>query len=282
MYKIGEFARLAQISIRVLRHYDEIGLLVPACVDRSTGYRYYAVDQLQRLHRILALKDLGLSLDQILYLLDEALTADEIRGMLLLKRAELRQRVADEQIRLARVEQRLKRMDEEGALPETDVVLKSVPPLHVISVHRALPRNQNPAALFEEASAALRACHLRERVELLLGIYHNTYLSYRRPDVQVKRYLFEAVYVIDPDVTQGVTLASGSRMRVRDIPGFDVVASAVHRGPDHVRHLAHQFVRRWVEAHGYRLAGAGREVYLYRDETNCEDHVTEVQYPLET
>ncbi|MBE9472709.1 MAG: MerR family transcriptional regulator, partial [Chloroflexi bacterium] len=70
MFKIGDFSRISQVSVKTLRYYDEIGLLKPAHVDRFTGYRYYSVDQSPRLNRILALKDLGLSLEQIARLLD--------------------------------------------------------------------------------------------------------------------------------------------------------------------------------------------------------------------
>ena len=81
MFKIGDFSKLIQVSVKKLRYYDEIGLLKPVQVDRFTGYRYYSFEQLPRLNRILALKDLGLSLEQIVQLLNEAVPANTIRGM---------------------------------------------------------------------------------------------------------------------------------------------------------------------------------------------------------
>ncbi|MCK4450116.1 MAG: MerR family transcriptional regulator, partial [Anaerolineae bacterium] len=102
MFKIGDFSRISQVSVKTLRYYDEIGLLKPAHVDRFIGYRYYSVDQLGRLHRILALKGLGLSLEQVTRLLDDHLTSEQIRGMLRMKRAEMQQRVEEERERLAR------------------------------------------------------------------------------------------------------------------------------------------------------------------------------------
>ena len=89
MIKIGDFARLCQISVVTLRHYDDVGLIKPVQVDPFTGYRYYAVGQLPRLNRILALKDLGFSLEQIATVLAEDLNPDQLRGMLMLKRAEV-------------------------------------------------------------------------------------------------------------------------------------------------------------------------------------------------
>src|SRR5512140_84267 len=100
MIKIGDFSKLAHVSVKTLHHYDELGLLTPAHVDRYSGYRYYALDQLAVLNRILALKDLGLSLDQITQLLHEDLSIAEMRGMLRLKQMELASQVAEEQAAL--------------------------------------------------------------------------------------------------------------------------------------------------------------------------------------
>src|SRR5438046_2580385 len=133
MFKIGDFSRLTKVSAKALRYYDELGLLRPACIDRFTGYRYYSAHQLPRLNRILALKDLGFSLDQIGTLLDEGLPAEQIRGMLKLKREEIRQLVAEEQARLARVEARLRQIEQEDAMPEHEVILKRLEPMTVAS-----------------------------------------------------------------------------------------------------------------------------------------------------
>jgi DNA-binding transcriptional MerR regulator len=91
MLKIGDFARLGQVTVKTLHHYDDLGLLRPAHIDASTSYRYYLLEQLPRLHRIMALKELGLSLEQIGLLLDEEVPTEQIRGMLRLKRAEIQQ-----------------------------------------------------------------------------------------------------------------------------------------------------------------------------------------------
>ena len=89
MLKIGEFSKLAQVSPKALRIYDERGLLRPAWIDRFSGYRYYAPEQLARLHSILALKDLGFSLDQIGELLDGGLGADELGRLMRERQREL-------------------------------------------------------------------------------------------------------------------------------------------------------------------------------------------------
>src|SRR5579862_8956297 len=93
MFKIGDFSKLSQVSMKTLRFYDQLGLLKPTHVDDFTGYRYYTADQLPRLNRILAFKDLGFTLEQIGPLLEEGIPAAQIRGMLRLKQAEIQQRM---------------------------------------------------------------------------------------------------------------------------------------------------------------------------------------------
>ena len=93
MLNIGEFARLGQVSPRMLRHYDELGLLDPALVDPDSGYRLYSVRQLSQLHRVVALRDMGFTLEQIREILAENLPVDQLRGMLRLRRAQLAQNV---------------------------------------------------------------------------------------------------------------------------------------------------------------------------------------------
>src|ERR1041384_8327488 len=107
MFKIGEFSKLVQVSVPTLRYYDQVGLLKPVKVDNLTGYRYYSASQLPRLHRILALKGLGFSLEQIGAVLDEGLTPEQIRGMLRLRHAQLSQHLAEMQGQLVDVGMRL-------------------------------------------------------------------------------------------------------------------------------------------------------------------------------
>ncbi len=89
MFSIGDFAKHGRVSVRMLRHYDAIGLLRPAHVDPYSSYRSYTAEQLARLNRVIALKDLGFTLTQVHEILDAEISADELRGMLRLRRAEL-------------------------------------------------------------------------------------------------------------------------------------------------------------------------------------------------
>ncbi|HEY4421340.1 MAG TPA: helix-turn-helix domain-containing protein [Pseudonocardia sp.] len=131
MFTIGDFAEYGRVSVRMLRHYDAIGLLRPAYVDPASSYRYYRSEQLTQLNRIVALKGLGFGLHQIGSIVHDAVSAEELRGMLRLRRAELETTVAEAAARLAMVEARLRTIESEDFVPTDAVVVKSLPALRV-------------------------------------------------------------------------------------------------------------------------------------------------------
>jgi DNA-binding transcriptional MerR regulator len=139
--KIGDFARLSQVSVVTLRYYDEMDLLKPVKVDSFTGYRFYSAEQLPLLNRILALKDLGFSLEQIRLMLADGLTLEQLRSMLTMQRNEVEKRLADERERLFRIEARLRQIELEDKMPKYDVVIKTVPAMLVAARRVTSPTN---------------------------------------------------------------------------------------------------------------------------------------------
>lgn len=138
MLKIGEFSQLSQVTVKTLHHYDEIDLLKPAHIDPFTNYRYYTLEQLPRVHRIMALKELGLSLEQISLMLNKEMPNEQIRGMLRLKQAEAKQHMREVRQQLSMIEFRLRMIEAETDFPELDVVVKPLEPIHCLSFF--LPR----------------------------------------------------------------------------------------------------------------------------------------------
>ena len=140
MIGIGAFAQLTGLTVRALRHYDELGLLTPERVDRTTGYRSYSAAQLARVHRLVALRDLGLSLPEVRKVLDAEVSTEELRGMLRLRQAEARTRITEETERLARVEARLAQLEKDNEMSDYEVVVKSVEPVRAAVRRYPVPR----------------------------------------------------------------------------------------------------------------------------------------------
>lgn len=269
MFKIGEFSKLSQVPVKTLRYYDEIGLLKPAEVDRFTSYRYYSADQLPRLNRILALKDLGLSLAQVAQLLDGDLPPQQIRGMLRLKQVEAHQRVEEQQARLARVEWRLKQIEQEGVMSTQEVVLKGVPAMMVASVRDIIPTYSDIGQLYGEVFAYLG----RHRVSPAgppLALYHED--EYRERDVDA-----------EAAVPVAGSLPSGDRVTVHELPPVEEMACIVHQGSYDTVGEGYTQLMAWIEAQGYRISGPNREVYVKGPGADHEpsDYVTEIQFPVE-
>ena len=268
MFKIGEFSRLSQVTVKALRYYDKIGLLKPADVDRFTSYRYYSASQLPRLNRILALKDLGLSLDQVAQLLESDLPPDQIRGMLRLKQVEIQQQVQEEQARLARVEQRLRRIEQEETMPTQEVVLKKIPSQAVASVRDTVPTS-GISQLFGELFAYLGQ-HRINPVGPSVGIYYDEEFREQEMDVEVA-------------VPVAGSVPGGDRVKSRELPAVEQVACIVHEGSYETIGGTYGQLMSWIEANGYRMCGPTREVYVKGPESGGDQsaYVTEIQLPVE-
>src|SRR3954468_15496352 len=138
MFRIGEFSRIARVSARLLRYYDELGLLRPGVVDAATGYRYYSSAQLQRLNRILVLRDLGLSLEQIGGVIDQEASADQLRAMLERRRADAERALAEEAARLKQIEARIAQLDAGRADDLDDVLIRAEPARRIVSMRHTV------------------------------------------------------------------------------------------------------------------------------------------------
>lgn len=270
MIKIGDFARLSQVSVVTLRHYDDIGLLKPVEVDRFTGYRYYSLAQLPRLNRILALKDLGFSLEQIAGVLESGLTPEQLRGMLILKRAEVEQQVAHELARLARIEARLRQIELEDKMPDYEVVLKTVPPILIASRTVTIPTNdQVPEYLgtaYRETWEHISK-HGAKAATYCLAVWHQPADVYANEEA-------EAAIPIDR------AIPSSDRVQVYELPQAQV-AAVVHHGEFENFQQGHVALLKWIEENGYRVVGHYRELYIKHDPDDTANSTTEIQYPVE-
>jgi effector-binding domain-containing protein len=268
MLRIGDFSKLSQVSVKTLRYYDEVGLLRPMQTDRFTSYRYYGVEQLPRLNRILALKDLGLSLEQIAHLLDENVSASELRGILRLKQDELRQQIDEQQSRLSRIEIRLKQIEQEAAMSMSpfDVVIKSIEPQTTLYIHETIPTYAGISQLFTRAFTQMGRLGLRPAGPPI-GLFYDT--EYREQDIDV-----------EVDIPVAATL-TGKEVALRQLPG-GLMACLVHRGSYDSLGPTYTALITWIESNAYRIVGPGREVYLRGSESgDPTTYVTELQFPVE-
>jgi DNA-binding transcriptional MerR regulator len=275
MLRIGPFAKACQVSERTLRFYEKEGLLRPARVDPENGYRYYDAGVLLRVHRILALRDLGLTLDEIRAVLNAGrATTHVLRGLLARKRVELEAFVRAEQERLCRVDARLSLLEQEGTMSGYEVVLKSVPATHVLGIRETIPNMEMLSEVLSRNFQTLIA-HGEANGATFTGpcfeVWHNEEgKPFTGKDMDVECCLPVAVPVPGSDA-----------VKVHELPGAETMACTVHHGPYNKLTEAHDAIHQWLRLNGYQITGADRCVYHeHHRNGDPDDNTAEIQYPV--
>ena len=247
MLKIGDFSKLSRVSIRMLRHYDEINLLKPIKIDEFTGYRYYNEEQLPVMARINALKDMGFSLAVIREILRCYNNKEELEQYLRVRYAELVEVSEQTAQRLRFLETAIERLRKDENM-NYNVVLKTLPERQVASVRKIIPRYEQEGMLwnilFQETShlnlVLAEPCYIS-------AIFHDK--EYKESDVEVEVQATvkenypnteNVVFKIEPEVTVASIIFKGSYEQFNDV---------------------YASLATWVEANGYAYCGPMFSIY---------------------
>jgi DNA-binding transcriptional MerR regulator len=277
MFSIGEFSKLGRVTVDTLRHYDALGLLKPVKVDPFTGYRYYSAKQLMLLNRIIALKEVGFSLEEIARILQDKLTSDQLRGMLKAQLIRAESEISSAQSRRERVMARLKYLNLEDNMPEYEITLKSVEKLTVAAIRETVPHigqmPQRCSELFDAIAQWMNANRLPFGPSLT--IYHNE--TYTRENIDT-----ECAFII-PDAVAAKAASSDRRIQVREIDALPLAASTIvtddfYKKVDGLK-PAYDAIAQWIDENNYHPVGNPRELF-YGSGSNG-DLTAEIQFPVE-
>ncbi len=263
---IGRFSRVTRLSIKALRHYDESGLLAPAWVDPTTGYRYYSYAQVTTAEVIRVLRSLEMPLDEI----HEVLAAgdrDVVSKVLDRHRARLEDSL-DRQTRMLAYLRRL--IDQEGSPMPYDITVKEVPAQHVA----VLRRHVTAQTISAEVGAGYAA--LGQAIGMSgAGFAGPPFLVMTQPvDTETAGDIELGFPTLAPFPGAG------------EITGEDwpagLVASTVHRGRYDESGPAYRALEAWVQEHGHTATAPVREVYLTSPEDTPDpaEYLTELQLPI--
>ena len=275
MLSIGDFARLAGVSVRMLRHYDALGLLRPARVDPVSGYRFYSAEQLDRANRLVALKDLGFTLEECGRLLADDVPAEQLRGMLRLRRAELGRQIEADRARLEQVERRLRMIEKEHTMsPSVTLDAFREQPLPAVRVVQRSSRvtegqqvGEVVGPLFGQVEEAVRGAHV-EPAGPSMGHY----------TMDRDAMVAAAAYPVGPEVGEAEASAAGLELAELDAQPRALVTTL--RGPLGGIGEAWQTLSREVESRGLSFAGPCREVYHVAELDDPDHWVIELQQPV--
>lgn len=274
MFRIGEFSRLGRVTIDTLRHYDALGLLKPAQVDPATGYRYYTAQQLHTLNQIIALKEVGFSLEEIARILRDQLTPEELRGMLKAQLVLTESAIESAQLRRERIQARLKYLNLEEDMPAYEVTLKPVDALTIAAIREIVPTFEQVAQrwgdMFQTIASWMTANGLPFGSAMTL--YHND--GYTRENIDT-----ECAFIVRDTAIDNVA-SPINPIHVRQTEAYPHVATTIVadwmvEGLD----AAYNAIGQWLGDHGYRIIGAPRELYYGSPEHG--DNTVEIQFPVE-
>lgn len=271
MYTIGEFAGIGRVSVRMLRHYDAIGLLPPRHVDGRTGYRRYAAAQVPHLLRLVELRDLGVGLDRIATVLsadDEAAAfAEVLRDRL----QEIEAEMAADAARVARIRRKLSQLEGDVSM-SVAVDYRALPSLTVYALSGPAP-GMGPE-------------HVTPVVGPLIERLDQALEAAGRPILEPSVFWYEP----HDDDTLGVTVSypagpdpqSGGGYDVVVLPEVPLAATTLHHGDMTGIGESWTALFERLTADGYRVAGPTREVYVEAvGHEPGPDWVTELQAPVE-
>ena len=268
MLKIGEFSKLSRISVRMLRHYDEIGLLKPAQVDRFTDYRYYREDQLPTAGRIAALKDMGFSLADIVKILEIYDDRKKLDGFFSARRKELEALSQETAHRLTLLDAARRRLRKEENM-RYNVTVKMIPARYAATVQMTLPRYEDEGMIWSTLVSETAPLKLMEADPCLCAV---TYLDGEYKEENVEMMAWKTVKGRYPDT---------EHVKFQTLPEV-TVASCTYQGSYTQIVDVYAAVIAWLEANGYEPAGPMFNIYHVspHETQNPEEFVTEICYPV--
>lgn len=271
MFKIGEFSKLTQVSIRMLRYYDDNGLLKPAQIDKFTGYRSYAVDQIPVLHRIIFLRDSGFQVSEIKAALknwDRDFIAAELR----IKQKEIQASIQEELERVAKIDAAINDLKKEQMAIHCNISLKKIPSYPALTLRKIIPNYFAEGDLWLELGTRMEQADIRlPQNTLNFAIYHD--IDYREADVDVE----VCAVIPEPSAYRNSEL-------FRETEEVETMACFMVYGPfENIGPAFESFARWLTDNDRYKMIGLNRQI-VHRGPWNEKDpaeYLTEIQIPVE-
>lgn len=269
MLKIGDFSKLSRISIRMLRHYDEIGLLKPQKVDNFTGYRYYDESQLLEAERIQCLRNMGFGLTVIGKILVQYQNGKEMIQFLSLQKQEMEQREAELSQKIRLIDSTLQWLRKDRKMTGYDVMLKTTPERYVASVRQVIPTYADEGTLWKVLMEETEPLKVQEdNLCYTAAIFHDAEYKEQNVDIEVQRSVLgkyeDTAHVV-----------------FKTVPPIQI-ASAVYKGSYEQIQEVNEAVARWIFDNGYEFDGLSFNIYHVspHETQNPDEYVTEICYPV--
>lgn len=263
LYKIGMFASMNHVTIKALRYYDDEDILKPKVIDTETNYRYYTLSQMGELHQILALKEMGLKIDEI----KAVISGLNEKNLLKQKRNQLMMQIADLTKLLAKVEQALDAPEKNFT---SHVLIKSLPEVIVASMTRRIDSYEDLFVMMPEMGQEM------EQLGCECAIPEYCFISYPEAGYKEECVLIEACEAVTElkDDTD--------KIEFKVIPAVRYAACIFHKGSYHTLSSSYASVLQYIEENGLLINGPIRENYIdgVWNKDSEDEWLTEIQIPV--
>lgn len=269
MIKIGDFSKLSRISIRMLRHYNEIGLLIPDNIDNFTNYRYYSEAQLPLANRISALKEMGFSLASITEILKEYNNSEALKKFLVLKHTEIKEQAENASRQVLLLETMINRLGKDSNIMTYNVLLKEMPERYVASVRKIIPNYECEGVLWKEYAEESKPLNVKPaNPENCIAIFHDP--AHVNEDVDVEIQMSVIGKYEDTE-----------NIKFKTVPPIQMVSVTFNGSYEQISAIS-ESVANWVASNNYEFDGAMFNIYHVSPghDPNPENWVTEVCYPV--
>lgn len=269
MLKIGDFSKLSRITVRMLRHYDEIGLLKPQAVDERSGYRYYDEAQLLAANKIGMLKNLGFSLLAIKEILTHFNDCNEIEKFLKIRQKELLAQERELREKIRSIDSAIKNLKQEGDFMNYVVNFKTIPELYVASTRRVIANYMAEGELWAALMPEIEKQRCRAANPCYpMAVYHDKEFVEEDADVEV-RFAVTGNY------------RDTAEVKFVNVSAVDVAACVFRGGYEQIT-AVNEAIAKWTNENGFEFCGAAFWIYHKSpyETKNPADYVTEVCFPI--
>lgn len=262
MYRIGEFSSLSKTTIKTLRYYQKEKLLIPSYVDEITGYRFYETKQLIDLSRIISLRQIGLSIDNI----RSIISGDNLKNYLINRKHELEEELSINKDQLLRINYLL-----EGKKMKYEVIVKELPNCIVYYKEGII---QNFSKITDFILSSAEECRkTNPNIKCIEPDYcYISYLDGEYKDKDIKIRYSQAV------TEMGKANETISFEELKPIKA----ACIYHKGSYEKLGEAYSYIIKWVQDNGYVISDSIRERYIdgIWNKENANDWLTEIEVPV--
>ena len=266
MFKIGEFSKMSKVTIKALRYYEKEGLIKPSYIDNNNGYRYYDSKQLVDISRIICLKQIGLSIEEIKSIINNNSSLDDI---LKLKIKSLESSISEYNYQLSKIKYLLEEKDMKEEIFEKEI------PAYYVYYKEGIIEDYSYASSFIQESGS-ECLKLNPNIKCVTPDYcFVNYLDGEYKDKNIKIRYSQAVIKEDYSFNE-----SGS-IKFMDIPKTKCIC-IYHNGSYNELGKSYGKIMKYIEDNKLEIIDCPRECYIdgIWNKEKEEDWLTEIQVPI--